>query len=279
MRSGNGEFVVRGADNREMTFHTNPKTRYWHNREAGRWEDIRVGSSINAWYVPGENDRYYVDTVEVVPVEGAVQPAPAPADQFYEGQVVRVVGKDQVIIRTSDNKEITVYVNPQTTYRFNEQPATFTTLQPGVPIRVDYYMQGDRPHARGILGVRGRQLHSRRNEARSSPPRAGLASFSGSFGARRGTRRCPDRFHRSAETSRGSRRSRNFVSRSRESSASNPRPDDFFAAVTTSIPTVVSSETLPDTAASRTVFIPGFFATNVIVSRKVAPVAMGTEIV
>jgi hypothetical protein len=157
IRAENGQFVVRGADNKEMTFHTNPKTRYWHRGAAGQWNDIRVGSTVNAWYGPLENDRYYVNTVDVVPVEGAVvQPAPTTSDLFYEGHVVRVVGTDQVIIRLADGKEITVYVGPQTTYRFNEQPGTFTTLQPGLPIRVDYYIEGGRPHARGFLGLRRR---------------------------------------------------------------------------------------------------------------------------
>jgi hypothetical protein len=152
IRAGNGEFVVRGSDNKEMTFRTNPQSRYYSNGKAGRFEDIRVGSTINAWYGPAENDQYYANTVDVIPVEGT---APAPANStFYEGQVVRVVGNDQVVIRTSDGKEVIVFVNPQTTYQLNDQPATFNQFQAGVPIRIEYSMQNDRPIARGIFGRR-----------------------------------------------------------------------------------------------------------------------------
>src|SRR5262249_16597769 len=146
VRSANGQFVIRGSDNKEWTFHTNPQTRYWHNQKEARFDDIRVGATVNAWYGPPQGTDYYVNTVAAIPVEGGTttQVAPPPANTFYEGQIVRVVGNDQVVIKTSDNKEIIVYVNPQTTYRLADQPATFQQFQPGVPVRVDYYVQGDR---------------------------------------------------------------------------------------------------------------------------------------
>jgi len=158
VRSGDGQFVVRGSDNKEWTFRTNPQTRYWHNQKEGRFDDIRAGATINAWYGPPQGADYYANTVQVLPADGAstTQTSPPASNTVYEGQVVRVIGNDQVVIRTSDNKEVTVYVTPQTTYRLEDQPATFQQFQPGVPIRVNYYMQGDRPHARGIIGRRVR---------------------------------------------------------------------------------------------------------------------------
>ena len=154
IRAGNGEFVVRGSDNKEMTFRTNPQSRYFAAGKTGRFEDIRVGSNINAWYGPAENNQYYANTVEVIPADAATTQAPAGNSTFYEGQVVRVVGNDQVVLRTADGKEVIVFVNPQTTYQLNDQAATFNQFQPGVPIRVEYSLQNDRPIANRILGRR-----------------------------------------------------------------------------------------------------------------------------
>jgi Domain of unknown function (DUF5666) len=154
IRSGNGEFVVRGSDNKEMTFRTNPQSRYFAEGKTGRFEDIRVGSNINAWYGPAENNQYYANTVEVIPADAATTQAPAGNRTFYEGHVVRVVGNDQVVVRTADGKEVVVFVNPQTTYQFDNQAATFSQFQPGVPIRVEYSLHNDRPIADRILGRR-----------------------------------------------------------------------------------------------------------------------------
>jgi hypothetical protein len=158
IRSGNGEFVVRGADNKEMTFRTNPQSRYYTHGKAGRFDDIRVGSTINAWYGAPENNQYYANTVDVLPADATTTQVPgapaAPGNTVYEGQIVRVVGTDQVVLRTSDGKEVIVYVNPQTTYQLNDQAATFNQFQPGVPIRVEYSVLNNRPIAHRIFGRR-----------------------------------------------------------------------------------------------------------------------------
>jgi len=167
VRTGQDQFVVQGIDNKQYTFYTNPQTRYWMNNNPAQYSNLQVGSNVSTWYVP-QGERYYVNRVNLLPagatfpapeaaVEAApqqVNPAPGAATNVYQGEIVRVVGQDQVVIRTSDGKEVIVYVNPQTTYRLNEQPATITNLQPGVPVRVDYYMRDNRPYARGILGRR-----------------------------------------------------------------------------------------------------------------------------
>jgi len=112
-----------------------------------------------------QDGRYVVSTVTVptaVPRPGAtaVPPAPAPAAQsqpapgtVVQGTVVRVVGKDQVILRTAEGKEVIVYVSPQTTYTFNEQPGQFTDLRPGADIRVNYDVRDRRNMARGVFGL------------------------------------------------------------------------------------------------------------------------------
>lgn len=153
IRASNGEFVVRGKDNKEMTFRTNPQSRYYTHGKTGRFDDIRVGSTINAWYGPAVNNQYYANTVDVIP-EGAMMVQVPAANTVYEGQVVRVVGTDQVVLRTADGKEVIVYVNPQTTYQLNDQAAQFNQFQPGVPIRVEYSLQNNRPIAHRIFGRR-----------------------------------------------------------------------------------------------------------------------------
>lgn len=168
LRTAQDQFVVQGADNKQYTFYTNPQTSYWSNNNPIQYSNLQVGSNVSAWYVP-QGERYFVNRVNVVPAGGAVvapeavNPAPAPAPaapqadaNVYQGEVVRLVGQDQVVIRTSDGREIIVYVSPQTTYRLNETPATFTQIQPGVPVRVDYELRNGRPYARGILGRRNR---------------------------------------------------------------------------------------------------------------------------
>jgi hypothetical protein len=79
------------------------------------------------------------------------QPAPAAQDTTIQGQVVRVIGQNQVVVRTPDGKEMVVNVNPQTAYTLNDRTAQLTDLQPGSNIGVSYYMQDQRPIARRIF--------------------------------------------------------------------------------------------------------------------------------
>lgn len=158
LRTANDQVVVRTNDNKEVTLYTNPQTRYLFNNQAGRFSDLRVGSDITAVYNVQDN-RYIANsfTWGAVGATTTTQPAPAvvqPAGQpvIVEGTVLRVVGKDQVVLRTADNKEVTVYVAPQTTYVINEQPAQFTDYTVGTPVRVEYDVRDNRWIARRFFG-------------------------------------------------------------------------------------------------------------------------------
>jgi hypothetical protein len=164
VRTGQDQFIVQGVDNKSYTFYTNPQTRFWMNNNPVQFSNLQVGSNVTAWYSP-QGERFFVNRVNVLPAGAtfpvqeatpAVQAAPTGTSNttFYEGEIVRVVGQDQVVLRTPQQKEIIVYVQPQTTYRIEDRPATFTDLRPGAQIRVDYEMRDRRPYARGILGVR-----------------------------------------------------------------------------------------------------------------------------
>ena len=74
---------------------------------------------------------------------------------FFEGRVMRMAG-DQVVLRTTDNKEVTVHVQPRTEYTFNDEPATFVDLMPGSSVRVEYEMHNNQSIAR-LVGIRERR--------------------------------------------------------------------------------------------------------------------------
>src|SRR5262245_36609313 len=54
------QFVIRTADNKDVTLFVNPQTRVMVDGRAARIADLRVGSEINAAYIV-ENDRFIVN--------------------------------------------------------------------------------------------------------------------------------------------------------------------------------------------------------------------------
>jgi hypothetical protein len=163
VRTGNGQFIVQTRDNRQVTVYTNPQTRYLQNNRAVQYSDLRVGSNVNFGYAT-EGDRYIANNVTLLPAEQAVEEVPAQPAQgtVVEGQIVRVIGQDQVVIRTSDGKEVIVYVTPQTTYQLNTpQAATFTDLRVGTPIGVNYDTRDNRFMARRVFAPRAGGVRNR----------------------------------------------------------------------------------------------------------------------
>lgn len=177
VRMGQNQFVVQGVNGQQYTFYTNPQTSYWMNNNPAQWSNLQVGSNVSTWYTP-QNGQYTVNRVQLYPAGAAfppspqnvvvpdTNPAPAPtavapapaaaAQQVYEGTFVRMINQNQMLIRTSDGKDVIVNVTPQTNVTYDSQPATVSTFQPGYPVRVNYYEDNGRPYARGILGLRRR---------------------------------------------------------------------------------------------------------------------------
>jgi translation initiation factor IF-1 len=141
------QFVVKTTDNKEVIFVANPQTKYVINEKAVKYTDLRVGADVSAVYTVQDN-RNLVSAVTV----GVAAAQPAEGTPL-QGTVVRVVGKDQVIVRTQDNKEVTVYIVPETKYTFNDRPGAFTDLAPGADIRIMYDVRDRRHVARNILGL------------------------------------------------------------------------------------------------------------------------------
>jgi hypothetical protein len=155
---GQDQFVVRTANDKEVILFTNPQSRYLINGRPGRFTDLRVGAELNVDYVI-QDDRHWVQTVTIG--ETVVAPAPAPAvtpvpavqDTRVEGTIVRVAD-GQVVIKTGENKEVIIHVDPQTRYTFEERQVRFNDLRTGSPVRVEYELRDRRPVARSILGIR-----------------------------------------------------------------------------------------------------------------------------
>jgi uncharacterized protein (TIGR03000 family) len=83
---------------------------------------------------------------------GPQQPQPLPQDTILEGKIVRTA-QDQVVIQTRDNREVTVYTNPETRYLRNKNPAVFTDLRAGTNVNVDFRMDGKR-HIGNTITIR-----------------------------------------------------------------------------------------------------------------------------
>jgi hypothetical protein len=162
------QVVIRTSAGKELVLFTSTQTRFMVNGKAVQFTDLRVGAEINADFTVRDG-RHIVTQItvggapnlprrpEAVPAPEPPAPAPAtPAARELKGSVVRVVGDNQIVIRTGDNKEVTVFVEPQTKYLVNEQPARFTDFQPGADIQVQYIERDRRPIARSIFGLRRR---------------------------------------------------------------------------------------------------------------------------
>jgi hypothetical protein len=163
---GPDQVVIRTSAGKELTLFTSAQTRFMVNGKAVQFTDLRVGAEINADFTVRDG-RYIVTQIAVggAPNAPAVEPAPVrpaepvpatPTSLELKGSIVRVVGENQIVIRTANNKEITLFVEPTTKYVVNEQPARFADFQPGADIRVEYIERERRPIARSIFGLRRR---------------------------------------------------------------------------------------------------------------------------
>ena len=121
------QIIIKDANNKEVTIYTTPQTSYLITEKGGAFTDLRPDSSVAVYYDTRDNRMMATRVVGL---------------QMAEGEIVRVVGKDQVVIRTPDKKEVTVYVSPQTLYQLNAQgTGAITDLTPGSNINLYYNVQ------------------------------------------------------------------------------------------------------------------------------------------
>jgi hypothetical protein len=161
VNAATNQIVAKSADGNQLTLMVQKNGRFLRNGQALRFADLQVGTLIETQYV--ERDGYmWVEEVTVVTDQTppAVQPpATQPPQQqaqdtTIQGTVVRIVGTNQVIIRTSDNKEMTIDLVPQTVYTFNDQPGRLTDFQTGQDVRIIYNVRDRRPIAARLFGTR-----------------------------------------------------------------------------------------------------------------------------
>lgn len=136
---GKDQVIVRTHDGKEMTVFISPETKFQLTEKGGQLQDLRPGAVIGFNYEVRDKRNMARQIVGVTRVEG---------------KIVKVIGKDQVIIRTADGQEVIVYVSPETRYLLTDQPGQFIDLRPGIDIGV-YYDVRDRRHM-------GRYFYGRR---------------------------------------------------------------------------------------------------------------------
>jgi len=150
--AANNQIVAKSQDGKEVTLFVQQNGRFLRNGQAVKMADLQVGAVIEAQYLERDNHWWVDEVVIVTDNTGADQPA-AEGTQV-QGIVVRIVGQNQVIVRTKDNKELTIDLAPQTTYMFDNQPGQFRDIQPGQDVRVQYNTVERRTIASRIFGNR-----------------------------------------------------------------------------------------------------------------------------
>jgi hypothetical protein len=147
----NGAVVIRTDAGKEVTLNSAAQTRFLIDGRPARFADFRVGSTINAAYFM-DRDQMVLDTLVIGDLPAAPAPtAPvAPQGTLVQGTVVRVMGNDQIVIKTADGKEIIVQVSPQTKYQLTTQGGAFADVTANMPVQVWYDVIDRRPMVRTI---------------------------------------------------------------------------------------------------------------------------------
>jgi translation initiation factor IF-1 len=132
---GEDQLIIKTPDGKEVTVFVDPKTRIMLANKERKFSDLKKGGHIGVEYNEREK-KYYAANVQDV--------------TLAQGQVVKVVGKDQVLIKTADGKEVIVFIDPQTRFQLTDQGGTITDLKPGADINVYYGVHEDRNMARRV---------------------------------------------------------------------------------------------------------------------------------
>lgn len=133
---GKDQVILRTTDSKEVTVYVSPRTTYVIEGKTVEFTTLRPGTTIAVEYDLRDN-RY-----EAVRISDLT---------LVEGEVIRVIEKDQVVLRTPEKKEIIIYVSPQTRYQLTETGGTIVDLRPGTSINVYYDVNDRRNMARRIF--------------------------------------------------------------------------------------------------------------------------------
>jgi hypothetical protein len=133
---GTDQLVIAGIDGTEHTVFVDPTTTYMLGGRPVRLTDFQPDVPISM-QIDRRGDRRVARRIVGMTA--------------LEGQVVRTVGTDQVILRGADGREVPVYVSQDTRYRLSPQGGVFTDLRPGSSVTVFYDQVDRRNRARNIF--------------------------------------------------------------------------------------------------------------------------------
>jgi hypothetical protein len=152
INAANNQIVAKSQNGNEVTLFVQKNGRFMRNGQVVTLADLQVGTVIESQYLERDG-HWWVEEVTVV-TDNAGADQPGAENTQVQGTVVRIVGQNQVIIRTRDNKEMTIELAPQTSYSFDNQPGQLRDVQPGQDVRVQYNTVERRTIASRIFGNR-----------------------------------------------------------------------------------------------------------------------------
>lgn len=79
---------------------------------------------------------------------------PARNTDRLSGTIVRTLGEDRFIIRTTDGKETTFYADPKIAYEFDGRAGRFSDLREGVAVEIGFDVRDRRHYANRVIGRR-----------------------------------------------------------------------------------------------------------------------------
>jgi hypothetical protein len=138
-----GHFVLRNADNKELTLLVTDRTRFFLDKRTVRFADLHLDASIEATYdqINGQNSAYLV----------TILPKVAPG-QFVEGEVIRVVEPEShFIVRVKGGQEVIVFADPRTVFTLDDQPVRLVDLRSGMIVKAKVNLRDKRHHAQTVV--------------------------------------------------------------------------------------------------------------------------------
>jgi uncharacterized protein (TIGR03000 family) len=87
-----------------------------------------------------------------LPEQPNQRPEPSAPATELQGRIIKT-GQDQFVVETSDNRQVTVYTNPQTRFMMNDNPGAFSDLRVGSNINLGFRMDGTR-HIANTVTIR-----------------------------------------------------------------------------------------------------------------------------
>jgi hypothetical protein len=134
---GSDQVLVRGNDGTEFPIFVDPTTVFaLTGGRTGRLSDLQTGMPISVLFDMRDQRRIARRIMTF---------------NALDGQVVRTIGQDQVVIRGADGRETAIFVDPKTRFRLTASGGAFTDLRPGTNVSVFFNTTNQRNMAHGFF--------------------------------------------------------------------------------------------------------------------------------